>query len=59
MLVVVFEENENMIKDTIKLPVDKDNQPDYSYMDSFIRRLKQDISTSLVALQSAIKQESK
>lgn len=49
---------EDMIKDTIKLPVDKNNQPDYSYMDSFISRLKKDINTSLVALKSAIKQES-
>ena len=45
---------EDMVKDTIKLPVDKDNRPDYAYMESYIKRLKEEIGKSLMALQSVI-----
>ena len=45
---------EDMVKDTIKLPVDKEHKPNYAYMESYIKHLKEETALSLMALQSLI-----
>ena len=43
----------------IKLPVTSENLPDYAYMEEYMRRLEDSVSSSLTALQSAQEQEKK
>ena len=49
--------NLKMLK--IKLPVTKENLPDYAYMEEYMRRLEDSVSSSLTALQSAQELEKK
>ena len=44
---------EDMVKDTIKLPVDENHQPNFSYMETYMKNLKITVSASLTELQSA------
>ena len=44
---------EDMEKDCIKLPVDENHQPDFSYMESYMKNLETAVSASLTKLQSA------
>jgi len=44
---------ETMEKDSIMLPVDQTGNPDFAYMESYMRNLESAVSSSLTALQSA------
>lgn len=44
---------ETMEKDSIMLPVDKTGNPDFAYMESYMRNLESAVSSSLTALRSA------
>lgn len=44
---------EDMEKDCISLPVDEDHQPDFSYMESYMKNREIAVSASLTKLQSA------
>ena len=44
---------ETMEKDSIMLPVDKTGNPDFAYMDLYMRNLETAVSSSLTALRSA------
>ena len=46
---------EDMVKDTIKLPVDENHQPNFSYMETYMKNLKITVSASLTELQSALR----
>ena len=46
---------EDMEKDCILLPVDENHQPDFSYMESYMKNLELTVSSSLTYLQSAKK----
>lgn len=42
-----------LLADSIKLPVDEIGNPDFAYMESYMRNLKSAVSSSLIALRSA------
>ena len=44
---------ETMEKDSIMLPVDETGNPDFAYMESYMRNLESAVSSSLTALRSA------
>lgn len=44
-----------LLKDKIKLPVDKTGNPDFLYMESYMKNLELAVSSSLIDLQSAKK----
>jgi len=44
---------ETMEKDSIMLPVDKTGNPDFAYMESYMRNLESTVSSSLTVLRSA------
>ena len=44
---------ETMEKDSIMLPVDQTGNPDFIYMESYMRNLESTVSSSLIALRSA------
>ena len=48
---------EDMEKDCILLPVDENHQPDFSYMESYMKNLELAVSSSLTDLQSAKKSD--
>lgn len=43
---------EDMVKDTIKLPVDENHQPNFSYMETYMKNLKITVSASLTDTKS-------
>lgn len=45
---------EDMEKDCIKLPVNDDNQPDFSYMESYMKTVESKVITFLENLRSAL-----
>ena len=46
---------EDMEKDCILLPVDENHQPDFSYMESYMKNREIAVSASLTKLQSALR----
>ena len=46
---------EDMEKDCILLPVDENHQPDFSYMESYMKNQEIAVSASLTKLQSALR----
>ena len=46
---------ETMEKDSIMLPVDKTGNPDFAYMEKYMRNLESAVSSSLTALRSALR----
>ncbi len=44
-----------LLADSIKLPVDETGNPDFAYMESYMRNLESAVSSSLTALRSALR----
>ena len=43
---------EDMVKDTIKLPVDENHQPNFSYMETYMKNLKITVSEAITKIKN-------